>query len=558
LSAFIAVFVGLIFQNSWQKSIEAGENYFNDGDFVRISTEFYSPPSFRDDREMTQLATISGCDYRIDLIFTDSLTKSVLIPGEQAQIFGVFRRFDTQNTAAPWEFDDIFQEKIKNTIGEIEVVSIEKHEKMPYISKIYRHIRKVFEASEYNSFYVSLFTGDRSFLTPYIKAFFRESGLVHFLAISGLHIGILIIALSMIVFLLPLPKMARKCIVISAILFLPFLVGFGPATLRAVIMGTLLTVSPIFNRQNNALNSLFVTFFIILSIYPMHVFLIGFQYSFCATLAVLILPKLIGERKYKNEIMFIVLPVFLFLVTTPIQIFHFGTLTSASIIANIIMLPVLTIICQASLISIFVPFDFVSKFILFLCDAALDVLLFSINRFVILSELGENYTQISPFVFILTTVIIVIFCVFRNKYRFIYAAYFILAFIMAFLLFDLCRRDTIYTVSSQNFRMKVYDGKNPTAVILGGAQTKNYYNPAFRRWLKNRLDGGKNPTVYTDESYIPQGVFKGYTHIVLKNATGEIRFDIESEEQKTEPIAPNEKKRRKTDVVKKYVKYEVR
>jgi len=557
LSAFIAVCIGLILQNSWQASMNFGENYFSDNNLISLSADFYSAPSFRSEKEMTQLATISGSDYRIELIFNANLTQEILISGEQAKISGVFHKLDTKNTAAPWEFDNILQARIKNTIGELEIITIEKSEKMPHIVKIYKYIRKNFENSRYNSLYVSLFTGDRSFLTPYISAFFRESGLVHFLSISGLHIAILVVAVSAIIWILPLPLIARRCIIATSILYLPFLVGFGPATLRAVIMGLLLTISPIFNRKNNTMNSLFVTFFLILAIYPMHLFLIGFQYSFSATFAVLILPKLVGEQKYKNEIMFLAMPIFLFFATTPVQIFHFGTLTSSSIIANITALPVLTIICQAALVSILVPFEFVSNFILFYCDKLLDIILLAINKFVLLSGFSEGYTQISPFILIAITIIIIFLRLFAKR-GIIFSIYLIFAFFTAFLLFNLCKKDTVYTIQSQNFRMKVYSGKNSYAVIIGGAQTKNYYNPAFLRWLNNRLSGSLlKPIIFTDNSYVPQEVLKNYIRIVLKNTTGEIKFEGEQEEQKTAPIAPEEKKQRRIEFVKKYEKREI-
>jgi hypothetical protein len=128
-----------------------------------------------------------------------------------------------------------------------------------------------------------------------------------------------------------------------------------------------------------------------------------------------------------------------------------------------------------------------------------------------------------------------------------------LTFVTAILLFELLKRDAVYTISSQNFRMKVYEGKNSVAVILGDAQTRNYYNPAFRRWLKNRLGDPSRATVYTDGSYIPQEVFENYTHIILENTTGEIRFEMEDDEQKTALIDPKEKKRRRMpDFVKIY------
>ena len=560
LSAAIAVFVGVIFQNSWRAHLDYGENFFNDGDTVLISADFYSSPTFQSDREMTQSATVAtktesfwplqfDGNYRISLIFPAEITSEILIPGERAKIKGVFRRFDSRNTAAPWEFDNIFQAQLRNTVGELEIISIEKEERLPLISKIYRHIRRNFEESAYNSLYISLFTGDRSFLTPQIRAFFRESGLVHFLAISGLHIAILVAALSMLVWILPLPKLWRRCAIALFILYLPFLVGFGPATLRAVIMGILLTVSPFFNRKSNSMNSLFAAAFFILAFFPMHIFLIGFQYSFIATFSVLLLPRLVGESKYKNEIIFLAMPVFLFLTTTPIQIFHFGTLTSISAPANLVMLPVLTIICQIALFSVFVSanplFESVSRIMISFCDGALDILFFAINRTVLLSGMGEDYTQISPLVFVFISLCVIFLRLFPKR-GLVYCSYLLLCLLTVLGIFNLFRKDVIYTVSSQNLRMKIYSGPNPTAIIIGDAQSRLFYNPKFLRWFNARMNRGLAvPLIITDSrNYYPNAPASNF--ITVKNATGEIGFKTEPSRDKTTAIAPAERRRRRT------------
>jgi ComEC/Rec2-related protein len=478
----------------------------------------------------------------------------VIIPGERAEITGIFRRFDTKNTAAPWEYDGIFQDRINNAIGEIEVLSIEKTAKNPIAVNLHNYIRQKFANTRYNSLYVSLFLGDRSFVTQDIKSFFKESGLFHFLSVSGMHIAILIIAFSLIVRILPLPFLIRKTIVSVLILALPFIVGFNPATLRAVIMGIIVVVSPIFNRKNNALNSLFTSAFLILAFYPMHIFLIGFQFSFIATFGILILPKILENIKYKKTVLIITLPIFLFLLTMPIQIYHFGTINFASLFCNIFILPILEIVCNAALLSLFIPFETISQFLLFLCDKTLDLTFWLINKFIIFTGFGEQYTNISPLWFI--AIILVIFtCSSFKKHRIIYSFFALMFLITALLIFQIFKKDTIYTISSQNFRMKLLSGKNSTAVILGGAQTKLYYNPQFLRWLKTNLSGG---TIITDESYIPSDFLRQYTHIIMKNTTGEIKFECENERYKTEKILPEEKKQRKIGIEKKFYKTIIR
>jgi len=548
LAAFIA---GFFLQNSWQIAQNFGENFFNDGDKVQIYAEFYNPPNYRDEKEMTQQATISGHDYRINLILTDSLTNSVIIPGERAKIIGIFRKFDTENTAAPWEYDGIFQDRINNTIGNIEVLSMEKSVKYSVMIWLHNHIRNKFENTRYNSLYVSLFTGDRSFITQDIKSFFQESGLIHFLSVSGMHIAILIVAFSIIVSVLPLPVLIRKVIIAFLIMCLPLIVGFNPATLRAVIMGIVVVLSPLFNRKSNALNSLFIASFFILTIYPMHFFLIGFQYSFAATLGILILPKILGNIKFKKTILLFSLPIFLFLLTTPIQIYHFGTITWSSPFCNLLILPIFEFICNLALISLFIPFDIISHFLLNISDKILDIAFLVINKFVIITGLGEQYTNISPFWFVAIILVIFTYSSFQ-KHKIIYSFLAVLFLITSILIYNYFKKDTIYTISSQNFRMKLLSSKNySTAVILGDAQTKLYYNPKFLRFLKTNLNNG---TIITDKSYIPVEFLEDYEHRILENTTGEIKFDCEDEKYKTEKITPEEKKQRRVGTKKIYYK----
>lgn len=551
LSVLAAFFAGFFLQNLWQTTQNFAENQFLDEQKLQIYAEFYNPPNYRDEKEMTQQATISGTDSRINLILFDSLTNYTIIPGERAKIIGIFRRFDTENAAAPWEYDGIFQDRINNTIGDVEVLSIEKSVKNPVMVWLHFHINKRFENTRYYSLYTSLFTGDRSFITQDIKSFFQESGLIHFLSVSGMHIAILIVAFSIIVSVLPFPVLIRKVIIALLILCLPLIVGFNPATLRAVIMGVVVVLSPFFNRKSNPLNSLFVASFIILTIYPMHFFLIGFQYSFVATFGILILPKILGNIKFKKTILLFTLPIFLFLLTTPIQIYHFATITWSAPICNLFILPIFEIVCNLSLLALFIPFDFISHFLLNICDKILDFAFLVINKFIIISGLGEQSANISPLWFVAIILIIFTYSAFR-EHKIIYSFFAVLVLVIAILIFNLLKKDTIFTISSQNFRMKVLSCKNnSTAVILGNAQTKLYYNPKFLRFLKTNLNNG---TIITDESYIPAEFLKNYKHTIIKNTTGEIKFDCEDEKYKTEKIAPEEKKQRRVGTKKIYYK----
>jgi len=251
------------------------------------------------------------------------------------------------------------------------------------------------------------------------------------------------------------------------------------------------------------------------------------------------------------------MPIFLFLATTPIQIYHFGTITWSAPFANMFLLPILQIICQIALVSLFIPLSAAPNFLLAISDALLGFLFAVINKCVIWTGFAESQTDISPLVFIVIIMTVIIFSTFK-KHKIIYAIYSYLFIATLSLFSDLLKKDAIYTVSSRNFRMKLLDGAEPVVVILGDAQTGNYYKPAFIRWVRTHTNGSfwtapRKAVFISDDNYIPSSFSKNFNHNVLSNASGEIYFDTPQDTIKTSAISPKEKRRGKMPFKKEYV-----
>ncbi len=134
----------------------------------------------------------------------------------------------------------------------------------------------------------ALILGDRSFLDPETTIDFGNSGAMHVLAVSGLHIGII---LEMILFLLQLFSKflsRHQSLVIALILIwiYTFISGLSPSVLRATFMFSILAISQLNGRNYNTINSLFFTCFLLLLVNPLFLFDIGFQLSFLAMLGI--------------------------------------------------------------------------------------------------------------------------------------------------------------------------------------------------------------------------------------------------------------------------------
>ena len=134
----------------------------------------------------------------------------------------------------------------------------------------------------------ALILGDRSFLDPDTTTDFGNSGAMHVLAVSGLHIGII---LQLILFILKLFSkfLSRYKALIIALLLIwiyTFISGLSASVLRATFMFSVLAISQINGKNYNAINSLFFTCFVLLLINPLFLFDIGFQLSFLAMIGI--------------------------------------------------------------------------------------------------------------------------------------------------------------------------------------------------------------------------------------------------------------------------------
>lgn len=129
--------------------------------------------------------------------------------------------------------------------------------------------------------------GEKTVLTRETRETFNTTGAAHILAISGLHLGII----YMLVTLLIRGRRWRMTSQILTLLLLwafAFLVGMTPSVVRAATMLTVYGLLSLGYRQKMSLNVLAFTAILLLVIHPDDLFNIGFQMSFLAVLSILL------------------------------------------------------------------------------------------------------------------------------------------------------------------------------------------------------------------------------------------------------------------------------
>lgn len=198
-----------------------------------------------------------------------------------------------------------------------------------------------------------LLIGERGEISAELRDNFAKAGVIHILAVSGLHVGFIVIALITATSLFRLPYSVRVVVTILGLIFYAYLTNLKPSVLRAVTMAAFILAGTALQRKTNFLNSVSLAALLILFIRPLDLFQSGFQLSFAAVMAIVYLyPKMrelaVFSFIYDSSKPYGILryPTDLFLVsiaalvgTLPLTVIHFGRLPLLSLPANLLVVP---------------------------------------------------------------------------------------------------------------------------------------------------------------------------------------------------------------------------
>ncbi|WP_062104624.1 DNA internalization-related competence protein ComEC/Rec2 [Bacillus niameyensis] len=188
----------------------------------------------------------------------------------------------------------------------------------------------------------ALIFGDRSAFSDDTFESYQRLGVVHLLAISGLHVGLIS---GFFYFLFIRIGFTKETVYWILVFFLPLyavISGGNPPVIRAIIMTLLLLSSQRWRFPLTTLDTLSLSFIVFLLFDPYVVYNVGFQLSFTVTFALIITSK----KTLKGSVFIKLLNVSLtsMFASLPILTYHFYEFSILSILANIIFVPFYTII----------------------------------------------------------------------------------------------------------------------------------------------------------------------------------------------------------------------
>jgi competence protein ComEC len=150
---------------------------------------------------------------------------------------------------------------------------------------------------------MALILGETALLDSKIYKAYINTGTVHVIAVSGMHLTLLFGFLEIILGLIPIVKYKkglRFSIVLLFIWLFTCLVGMGPSILRAAVMLTFSLLGNLLGRRNGALNGLILSAFILLLIDPNWLWNIGFLLSYSSLIGILLWTPIL-EKWFKVE-----------------------------------------------------------------------------------------------------------------------------------------------------------------------------------------------------------------------------------------------------------------
>ena len=206
----------------------------------------------------------------------------------------------------------------------------------------------------------ALTVGDKDELSEEIMETYSVAGASHVLALSGLHIGFLC---ALLLFLLsPLWKRwsyLKPVLLLLIILFLwgfAFFTGLSSSVVRAVLMCSIVMLSTLQLQKPLTLNTLAATAFLMLLYHPVWLFDVGFQLSFSAVAAIVLLqPRLYGLWSVKNCILrkawgLITVSVAAQIGTAPLVMFYFSSFSTHFLLTNIGVIPWVSLIMYSAVL----------------------------------------------------------------------------------------------------------------------------------------------------------------------------------------------------------------
>ena len=246
----------------------------------------------------------------------------------------------------------LYNNKIYRVFNASKIVLSDKTDLLSNIKTSFMH--KIEEIGDSSAYLYALILGEVDYIDNDVYKEYQTNGTTHLFAVSGMHISALALFLQAIFKKLKIKEHIGEMLIVLFLFFYMFLVGFTPSVLRGGLLYIFLLLNRKSNLKLNTINALYLLFLLLIIINPFYIYNLGFIYSFLTSFGLILFSKKItGNYLVK----LIKISAIAFLFSFPVTIYNFYEINLLTILNNVIIVPLVTIILfPLTLITFIIPF----------------------------------------------------------------------------------------------------------------------------------------------------------------------------------------------------------
>lgn len=279
---------------------------------------------------------------------------------------------EVRNNGNPDEFNyQVFMASVgyfyQTYVADSKIKIVDKQESTFSVDRVGRNIRSYVMKSldnyvqnkETHQLMTALVIGDRSEIDDERMQCYTNAGVVHVLAISGLHVGIIYLILNTLLRSLgrnSFLRVLRLMLVLLVIWSYALLTGFSPSVTRAATMFSFFAVGKLFQRDISIFNLIAASALFSLIVYPLLVFNLGFQLSYSAVSGIVYFQPIFnkwfipGNKIIEYIYNLITVTISAQLATAPIAIYYFNQFPTYFWLANMLVIPLVFLLVVISIL----------------------------------------------------------------------------------------------------------------------------------------------------------------------------------------------------------------
>ena len=248
-----------------------------------------------------------------------------------------------KNNTVPYLFNYkkyLYNKRVYYTL-KIDNIKILKENSNPFI-KLKNRVIKHVNSYKDSTYLYAFILGKTELISDEVLTSYRENGISHLFALSGLHVSIFSSILLFILKKLRFKEILNYVLIFIFLLLFSFITGFSPSILRATLLFFLLGINKVFYLNIRTLDILYLIFIILVIINPFIIYNLSFILSFTAAFFLIFSSDLLKGKNYFVSLFKVSL--LSYFASLPLSIYYFGYTNLLGTILNLVFVPLVSFV----------------------------------------------------------------------------------------------------------------------------------------------------------------------------------------------------------------------